>query len=157
MSWRRQRTQASSWNCWRATTPVQTKWVRTNGSSAMRWLATRACLRGRTISKRPGGSLILCSRQAHRSTTTSQGAGGREKSTRWFHPLVGGITRGWRDRSPSADWRVGALEERVHPSLHGGTMPIARRSHGNYDIARCRCHDLEGYEPNFGCPKTFLM
>ena len=59
---------------------------------AMAGDATR--LRGRTMSKRPGGSLIPCSRQARRSTTTSQGAGGRVRSIKKLHPLVGGITRG---------------------------------------------------------------
>src|SRR5215468_9119497 len=113
MCWRRRRTLASSWNCWRATTPARTKWMPTSGCSAMRWPATRPCLRGRTMSKRPGGSLILCSRQARRSMTTSQGAGGRVKSTRGFHPLVGGITRGLRDRRRYA-MRIGIATD------HGG-------------------------------------
>src|SRR5207249_7097599 len=96
MSWRQLRTVTSPWNFWRATTPAQTKWMLTNGCSAMRWPETRACSLGRTMSKRRGGSLILCSRQALRSTATSQVAGGRVRSKREFYRLVGGITRRWR-------------------------------------------------------------
>jgi len=56
MSWRRRRTLASSWNCWRATTPAPDERMRTNGCSAMA-MAGDATLfaAGGTMSKRPGG------------------------------------------------------------------------------------------------------
>ncbi len=101
----------------------QTKWMLTNGCSAMRWPETRACSLGRTMSKRHGGSLILCSRQALRSTATSQVAGGRVRSKREFYRLAGGITRRWRAEGMEC-WSIAALDCWVNASLHNSTTPV---------------------------------
>jgi hypothetical protein len=36
-------------------------------------------------------------------------------------------------------------------------LPAGSRLLQDLDFLAFTLHDLEGYEPNFGCPKTFLM
>ena len=48
------------WNCWRAATPVPTRWMPTNGCWGTPWRETPPCLPARTMWKRRGESSIRC-------------------------------------------------------------------------------------------------